>query len=194
MKNPKQNKKQNQAKIQNKISPAKRKKAKPTRRRKTPPPTDKIVAPTGPDIPHWIPDDYHWEKFPESIRQTVPRLLAPAYRRFVLDAPGELERSVGLTLVHLMWLELCGQIQMAIATANPDSLDALLGDPEGMLERHLRLTTAKCQTAELLMKLRIVENALQRSPGGEPAALPPPDTALAAIPQSAPLPQFPECS
>ena len=99
----------------------------------------------------------------------VPRILTPAYRRFVLDAPGELERSIGLTLVHLMWLEVCDQIHLATATADPSSLDAILKNPEDMIDRHLHLVTAKCQTAELLVKLRLVTEAIQRPPTTAPS-------------------------
>ena len=51
-----------------------------------------------------------------------------------------------------------------------------------MLDRHLRLVTVKCQTAELLLKSQVVQNAMQRS-GSNPGvansiptrpALPPP--------------------
>ena len=98
---------------------------------------------------------------PERIREAIPKILAPAYRRFVLKAPGELERSIGVTLVHLTWIELCEQIKLAGVVADPTSIDAILNNPEDLLDRHLRLTTVKCQTAELLMKLQIVQNALR---------------------------------
>ena len=122
----------------------------------------------GPDIPHWIPTDDGWRDLPKNIREAVPKILAPAYRRFVLEAPGELERSIGITLVHLTWLELCDQIQLAVAASDPTSLDAILKNPEDMLDRHLRLATVKCQTAELLLKLQVVQNALNRSPPQTP--------------------------
>jgi hypothetical protein len=115
-----------------------------------------------------------WHDLPENVRQAALRIITPAYRRFVLDTPGELERSVGVTLVHLMWLEVCGQIQLAIMTADPQSLEAVLSNPEQMIDRHLRLTTVKCQTAELLMKLRIVDAALPRGSASPLPALPPP--------------------
>jgi hypothetical protein len=126
-----------------------------------------------PDVPHWLATDSRWQDLPQEIREAVPKLIAPAYRRFVLDAPGELERSVGLTLVHLMWLEICDQSRMAIAAANPSGLEAILNDPDAMIDKHLRLATVKCQTAELLLKLRVVNEALQR-PQPTRNALPPP--------------------
>jgi hypothetical protein len=139
--------------------PKKNRATKPKRTSRRPNPSPDRTAP---DVPHWLPTGCYWNELPENIRQAVPRILAPAYRRFVLDAPGELERSVGVTLVHLMWLELCDQIQMALATGNPTSLDAVIGDRELMIDRHLRLATVKCQTAELLLKVQVVNNALQR--------------------------------
>jgi hypothetical protein len=123
----------------------------------------------GPDIPHWISTDERWRDLPKNIREAVPKILAPAYRRFVLEAPGELERTVGITLVHLAWLELCDQIQMADAVSDPTSLDAILKNPEEMLDRHFRLATIKCQVAELLLKIQVVQNALNRPSPQTPA-------------------------
>ncbi len=123
------------------------------------------------DVPYWVPDGKAWQDLPDGIRQAVSRVLTPAYRRFVLDAPGELERSVGLTLVHLMWLEVCDQVRMAEAAADPSSLTAILGDPEAMMGHHLHLAASKFRAAELLVKLRMVREAFEPPPA---AALPAP--------------------
>ena len=93
-------------------------KAKSTGRRK-PRPSRKPPVERGPDVPHWLPAGTCWERLPENVREAVSRFVAPAYRRFVLDAPSEIEVSIGTTLVHLMWLELCGQLQLAQAAADP---------------------------------------------------------------------------
>ena len=74
----------------------------------------------------------------------------------MLDAPNELERSIGTTLVHLTWLELCGQVQLARVLANPDSPEAILESPEPMIDRHLRLAKVKCQTLAFLARLRAI--------------------------------------
>ena len=126
---------------------------------------------------------------PEDMRRLVSRILTPAYRRFVLDAPGELERSVGMTLVHLMWLELCGQVQLGTVIADPKSLEAILSSPEEMIDRHLRLTMTKCQTAELLLKLQMVKGMLQHpsfsgGPGFPPIQTQDPATPLPCVAQS----------
>jgi hypothetical protein len=132
------------------------------------------APPRDPNLPHWLLADQRWDALPEEIRQAAPRILAPAYRRFVLDAPDELERSVGLSLVHLMWLELCGQLQMTEATADPTSLAAVLQNPDDLIDRHLRLVATKCQTTELLAKLRIMREMFDRQPAALDALPAPP--------------------
>jgi hypothetical protein len=126
----------------------------------------------GRDLPHWIRNDERWRRLPREIREATQQVLVPAYRQFVLDAPSEIERTVGLTLVHLTWLELCDQIKLA-AAAEPDSLESVLENPRDALDRHLRLTIAKCQTAGLLQKLQIVQTTLRRGPVVSLPALPP---------------------
>jgi hypothetical protein len=139
------------------------------KRRKTPGPEP--VPQPGPDVPYWIPRDSGWTALSEMTRQAVTQILAPAYRQLVLEAQGEVERSMGITLVHLMWLEICGQIPLAAAAADPLLAVILTGDAEVMVTRHLHLVAAKCQTAELLSKVRMVGEVLRR--GAVAAAAPP---------------------
>jgi hypothetical protein len=125
-------------------------------------PPHKAAETRDPDMPHWLPNDDRWQTLPEEIRRAVPRILTPAYNKFVLEAPSELERSMGLTMVHLMWLELCGQVQLAVAAADRTALDAILNDPDAMIDRHLHLIAAKCQTAGLLVRLRALREMSDR--------------------------------
>jgi hypothetical protein len=126
-----------------------------------PPETDESFSETealpcpqlDPDLPYWLPSGDSWNELPREIRDAIPRVLSPAYRQFVLDAPNQLERSLGLTLVHLLWLEVCDHVRMALAVADPSSLAATLANPDRLIGRHLNLITAKCR-AELLLKFR----------------------------------------
>lgn len=145
-----------------------------------------------PDIPHWLPAGGGWEKLPQEIRETVSRFITPAYRRFVLEAPSEIERAVGTTLVHLMWLELCGQLQLAQAAVDPQSLDAVLQNPEEMIARHLHLATVKCQTAELMVKLRVINDALDRAPVARPVLPAPIDILPPSLDPICPSPLTPD--
>jgi hypothetical protein len=122
----------------------------------------------GSDVARWLPADEFWAELPPNIREPALRILPKTYRHFVLDAPNHLERSVGATLVHLTWLELCGQVRLAQVMASPNALD-ILDSPEQMIDRHLRLVKAKCQTVALLAKLK----AMRDAPGRWPAALQP---------------------
>ncbi len=140
-----------------------------------------------PDAPHWLLDDGQWIEMPENMRQLVSRILNPAYRRFVLDAPDELERSVGMTLVHLMWLELSAQVTLGKVIVDPQSPEAIMNNPDSLIDRHLRLTTAKCQTAELLLKLQMVQGMLKHPSFCPGANLPP----LEAQDSDAPSPHGP---
>jgi hypothetical protein len=128
-------------------------------------PASAPTPPPDPDqLPPWLPTGNRWNDLPEALRQAVPRVLIPAYRQFVLDAADQLQRSAGMTLVHLLWLELCNQMHMVDAVADPMSLAATVNDPERMIDRHLTLVAAKSQTTELLAKLRLIGETLAAVP------------------------------
>jgi hypothetical protein len=155
---------------------------KPCRKKETkkPPQPAAIEIPRSPDAPHWIPDNDAWNTLPKKTRLAVSKILAPAYRRFVLDADDELERTVGMTLVHLIWLEICDQLQMAGALADPLSLDAVINDSKDMVERHIRLAAAKCQSADLMLKVRMINRVLLSQTVPSPLGLPSPVQILEA--------------
>jgi hypothetical protein len=139
--------------------------------RKSRPPGKRPSEPA-PDMPPWLPSGGAWERLPQEVREPALRLLPPAYRHFVLDVPDELQRSVGAALVSLTWLELCGQVRLAQLLANPDSLVAILEDPDELTARHLRLVKAKCRTVELMVKLKVINRSLEH--GKLPALTPAP--------------------
>ncbi len=51
--------------------------------------------------PAWVPEDVDFDKVPEAVRQAVAEIIEPAYRQLVTEAEDPLERSVGVTMVHL---------------------------------------------------------------------------------------------
>jgi hypothetical protein len=130
------------------------------------------------NMPYWIPRGSSWKRLPEGMKRAASQILAPAYRLFVRQAAGPLERSVGLTLVHLMWLEVCDQVALAPNVADRESIVAELADPEKLIARHLELVAAKCHTADLLVKLRMLAEMLkQQEQARMAAALPGPAAA-----------------
>lgn len=148
-----------------------------TRRRRPPPEPDPIVpaSPRAANAPYWVPVGNVWDRLPESMRQAVADVLAPAYERLVRRVSDDLERSAGITLVHLMWLEISDQLRLAQIVADRDTVLGELAEqrPAEVIAEHLRLVTAKNATAELLVKLRAVRQMLQGTapPAGVLAAL-----------------------
>lgn len=120
------------------------------------------------DIPHWLPHDANWSELPQDVRETGLRIVTPAYRQLVLEAPNETERAIGLALVRLIWLELSDQMQMAAAVADPKSQDTRLNSHADIIERHLRLAAAKCRTTELLFKIRILQYQIDSAASSPP--------------------------
>ena len=147
---------------------------------------DKVRAAGGPaaGAPCWLPGGGLWRRLPEGVRRAVRELLEPAYERLVRRAPGELERSAGVTLVHLMWLELCDQARLAEVIADRQSAVAIVEQPEEWIARHLHLVAAKNSTAELLLKLSIVREGLSRGAGAPQLGIP----ALPGTPRSTDVP------
>jgi hypothetical protein len=114
-----------------------------------------------PGAPYWIPADSGWGVLPSGVKQAVVEILQPAYRRMVLEARDELERSAGLTLVHLMWLEICEQAFLGDMVGDRQSILVVVNDREASVARHLHLVGAKNSAAELLLKIRMVRDALE---------------------------------
>jgi hypothetical protein len=81
----------------------------------------------------------------------------------VLEVEDDLERSVGITLVHLMWLEICDHEEMSGSVGNRESVISIVKGPEAQIARHLPMVAAKNGTAELLMKIRVARDMFARA-------------------------------
>ena len=81
---------------------------------------------------------------------------------------------------------VCGQVQLAVAVTDPTSLAAVLNNPEQMIARHLELVMAKCQASELLVKMRLVGEAMKRTAGALPILPPPSSLSVLPAPESPP--------
>jgi hypothetical protein len=164
---------------------------------KNPQPPGAPPRPRETELPPWIPKGSKLASLAPALRDAIPRVIAPAYRQFVLEAANEVERSTGNTLVYLIWLELCGQVQLATTVAESIDLDLVLQDPvlqsdrDDLIERYIRLTTLKGRTTELLMKLRVFNRAFSNP---APTTIPNlPLDAASSVPSPIPnLPNDPE--
>jgi len=114
----------------------------------------------------WLPVE-GWDDVPDNIRQAVHDILVPAYQRFVEQAQDELERSTGITFVHLLWMEICQQVRMALPLSTPLAIpDPLaLAPPESVRElfaQYLQVMEAKKGITEILLKMRMLREFLER--------------------------------
>jgi len=166
--------------------------AKPRKRRgaKRRAPRPRGKAPTivacqpPPEELYWLPQGHLWDEVPEPIRQAVRTVVVPAYERFVAQARDEMDRSIGMTLVHLVWLEVCQQTHMALGVANQRSIFSMaLAEEE--VPRYLDLVRVKAQTTEVLLKAQFARELLrQREPLRSLAA---PVACLGEEPQDLPV-------
>jgi len=122
----------------------------------------KRVEKSEPQRPYWLPRGAFWDRVPEGVQEAAEEILGPAYRELVENAPTELERMAGVTVVHLAWLEICDQLQLAENVSDRQSIASILSDPDEMIARHLQLVYAKSKATVLLMGLRL---ARQSEPG-----------------------------
>lgn len=108
----------------------------------------------GPDAPCWLPRGSSWEALSPAIRGAVHQLLLPLWNQTVLQAADELQRSTAASLVYLTWLELCNQASASEALVPADPLLSDLPEPDRLIDRYLRLLTAKNRTCQLVARLR----------------------------------------
>jgi hypothetical protein len=128
------------------------------------PPSDIVGQPcsAGLELPAWFPAQTTVLGLSSTARQGLETLIAAAYRDFLLQADTQLERTVGNSLVFLLWLELFNQVRLAASLADPSSPEAILEDTDRLMDRCLELTGVKCQAIALTLKIRMGHQAMNR--------------------------------
>jgi hypothetical protein len=103
--------------------------------------------------PFWIPDGVSLDSLPEELKIAIAGIIDPAYHELVVSASSGLEQSTGLTIVHLLWLEILDQIELGNAVAKHSDEPDTFKHRETMIARHLRLVGAKNKTSNFLLRL-----------------------------------------
>jgi hypothetical protein len=118
----------------------------------------------GPGTPPWVPEGVGYDMIPEKVRAMIAEIIEPAYEQLVVRARDALEKTTGLTIVHLAWQEMVDQIDLA---RDYDKIGSILHiitpNREPLIERHLRLVYAKFKAANFLMRLREFRKGLVRA-------------------------------
>jgi hypothetical protein len=114
---------------------------------------DETEAP--PEVrPLWIPPGVKFETLSKTLQLALRELITPAYRELVLEVAGALEKSTGLTYVHLMWLELLQQIGLGEDVCPRLARGVTAAALQDGIGGHLHLVSAKERVGRFLLQLR----------------------------------------
>ena len=134
------------------------------------------APPTGldPRRPPWVPAGVDLGFVPAEVVQSIDQIIVPIYEQLVVDAPDPLERSLGVTLVHLLWLETLQQFDMKREYTQICAVLDLPIDTGSTLAGHLRLIDSKLRAGSSLLRLRRLRLRQQREQDAGLARLPQP--------------------
>lgn len=158
---------------------------KKNRRTKTKP----LPTPKSPSAPLWIPNDVDLELIPQEVRQAITQIVQPVYERFVLASDDPLEKSLGVTVTHLLWLEI---LQQADLKREYIEITAVLGSEKNHqrdIDQHLRIIESKVKVGYLLTRIRELRRRSNHRPNDFPA-LPDPDAPIAIDVETTPDPDY----
>ncbi len=111
--------------------------------------TEQVDAPR----PFWVPAGASFDSLPEELKTAIIGVINPAYRELVMSASSGLEQSTGLTIVHLLWLEILDQIQLGKGVVKNSDEPDTSKHRDTMIARYLRLVGAKNKTSNFLLRL-----------------------------------------
>ena len=107
-----------------------------------------------PPAPLWVPSNVDLKLVPDEIRQAIIQIVQPVYERFVIASDDPLEKSLGVTVTHLLWLEI---LQQADLKREYSEITAVLGtqkDHGRDIDQHLRIIESKVKVGYLLTRIR----------------------------------------
>lgn len=84
----------------------------------------------------------------------IPQVIEPAYEQFVLQSMDGLERWIGSTLVHLLWLETLHQLDLKREYGVMACIPELARVQESEIALQLRLVESKMKIGGFLLRIR----------------------------------------
>lgn len=112
-----------------------------------------MSATTNEPRPYWIPATVDFDRLPDELKAAISAIVNPAYQELVLKASPGLQQSTGLTIVHLLWLEISDQIELGHARDDQREEPEARREYEKTIDRLLRLAGAKQKMSGLLLRL-----------------------------------------
>ena len=119
-----------------------------------------------PDVrPFWVPAGLDWNALPAEVKAAIGAVVAPAYRDLVLEARDGLERATGVTLVHMLWLEVLDQLELGRLLLKSHSTDVPAEERQQAIAQHLKLVQAKLKASSFMLRLQEFERRWGRPMG-----------------------------
>jgi hypothetical protein len=110
-------------------------------------------GPRVPGRPLWMPESGDRDKLPVEIAQAIQEIVQPAYEQLVLHAAPGLERSLGASLVHLLWLEIVEQFDIKREYTTFTLGLELPYNRQQSIDGHIRLLDAKLRHGKFMLRL-----------------------------------------
>ncbi len=132
-------------------------------------------------VPVWAPEGFDLHFVPEPVQQAIREVVDPVYERFVRGVDDPLELSLGVTVAHLLWLEVLQQYDLKREYTEITAVLGLRRDRSSAIEQHLRIIQSKVQVGYLMARLRdLRQKGLDLAPEGE--AIPEAPARAASLP------------
>jgi hypothetical protein len=138
--------------------------AEEARQRKNLEPDPAPSEPRPKDAPVWSPQGVDLDRVPPEIRQAITELIQPVYEQYVLQSKDALEKSLGASMAHLLWLEVLDQVDIRREYINVDAVVHVTINRPAMVERHLRLLGSKLKITHFLLRLNELRTRMAQNP------------------------------
>lgn len=100
--------------------------------------------------PFFIPSGEKFERLPEAERAFISAVLEPTYREMVLEADSAIERSQGVTVTHLLWLEAQAQIELGRSRPEVEEPSAR----QAKIHQLLRIADSKSKATAVYLRVQ----------------------------------------
>jgi hypothetical protein len=104
--------------------------------------------------PLWIPPEVRFDELSPALQRGIKEIVDPAYDQLVLQAQTAIERSSGLTYVHLLWVELVEQIDLGKDMGKTLLRGGGTVSHQEKLQRHMRVIAQKDKIAKYILEVQ----------------------------------------
>jgi hypothetical protein len=121
--------------------------------------TEDELAESGPR-PYWLPPEVDAILLPSELKVAIVDILQPAYQKLVLQVSDPLEKALGVSAVHLLWLVLAGQVELGKRMLGTTGTRGRTEPCWELIDRHLRVTHAQAKFTDLLHRMKTYKEKL----------------------------------